>query len=129
MSGSNWIAHHIATMLGLYKHFICKKTPVFNFIIFDWSSQVYFPKVNCQHTKDFDFDNEKKSSNIDKGYSDLECVQEMFKIMSKAINDNKPKKIVKKVAEDGAEYKTEEVSGPWVWKNQEGINDINPLKE
>ena len=140
-SGSNWVAYHIATMLGLHKHFIYKKTPVFNFIIFDQPSQVYFPKVNYQHTKDFDFNDEKKSNNIDKGFSDLECVQEMFKIMSKAISDNKLKKIVTNVAEDGTEYETEKVfdsnlqiivldhAGPDVWKDKEGINDINPLKE
>ena len=140
-SGSNWVAYHIATMLGLHKHFIYKKTPVFNFIIFDQPSQVYFPKVNYQHTKDFDFDNEKKSSNIDKGFSDLECVQEMFKIMSKAINDNKPKNLVVKVDADGTEHKIEEIfdsnlqiivldhAGPDVWKNSEDINNINPLEE
>lgn len=140
-SGSNWVAYHIATMLGLHKHFIYKKTPVFNFIIFDQPSQVYFPKVNYQHTKDFDFNDEKKSNNIDKGFSDLECVQEMFKIMSKAISDNKLKKIVTNVAEDGTEYETEELfdsnlqiivldhAGPDVWKDKEGINDINPLEE
>ena len=140
-SGSNWVAYHIATMLGLHKHFIYKKTPVFNFIIFDQPSQVYFPKVNYQHTKDFDFNDQKKSNNIDKGFSDLECVQEMFKIMSKAISDNKLKKIVTNIAEDGTEYETEEVfdsnlqiivldhAGPDVWKDKEGINDINPLEE
>lgn len=140
-SGSNWVAYHIATMLGLHKHFIYKKTPVFNFIIFDQPSQVYFPKVNYQHTKDFDFDNEKKSSNIDKGFSDFECVQEMFKIMSKAINDNKPKNLVVKVDADGTEHKIEEIfdsnlqiivldhAGPDVWKNSEDINNINPLEE
>lgn len=140
-SGSNWVAYHIATMLGLHKHFIYKKTPVFNFIIFDQPSQVYFPKINYQHVKDFNFDNEKKSNNVDKGFSDLECVQEMFKIMSKAINDNKPKKVVVKVDKDGIEHQTEEIldsnlqiivldhAGPDVWENQEGINDINPLNE
>ena len=128
-SGSNWVAYHIATMLGLHKHFIYKKTPVFNFIIFDQPSQVYFPKINYQHVKDFNFDNEKKSNNIDKGYSDLECVQEMFKIMSKAINDNKPKKVVVKIDENGIEHQVEEMfdsnlqiivldhAGPDVWEN------------
>ena len=140
-SGSNWVAYHIATMLGLHKHFIYKKTPVFNFIIFDQPSQVYFPKVNYQHTKDFDFDKEKKSDDIDKGFSDLECVREMFKIMCKAINDNKSKKTVTKVAANGTSYQMEEISdsnlqiivldhaGPDVWKNPENINDINPLEE
>ena len=31
----------------------------------------------------------EKEEEKDNGLSDLECVQEMFKIMSKAINDNK----------------------------------------
>lgn len=140
-SGSNWVAYHIATLLGLHKHFIYKKTPVFNFIIFDQPSQVYFPKVNYQHIKDFDFDNEKKTSNIDNGFSDLECVQEMFKIMCKAIDDNKSKKTITIVSEDGTNQQIEEISdsnlqiivldhaGPDVWKNPEDINDINPLKE
>ena len=140
-SGSNWVAYHIAIMLGLHKHFLYKKTPVFNFIIFDQPSQVYFPKVNYQHTKDFDFDNDKKSDDIDKGFSDLECVQEMFKIMCKAIDDNKSKKTVTKVAKDGTSYQIEEISdsnlqiivldhaGPDVWQNLGDINDINPLEE
>ena len=65
----------------------------------------------------------------------------MFKVMSKAINDNK---IIKKstiVDENGKEQVIEEIedsklqvivldhAGPDVWLNKEGITDVNYLDE
>ena len=44
-SGSNWLAYHIATILGLQQFFLSlEHSPVPQFVIFDQPSQVYFPK-------------------------------------------------------------------------------------
>lgn len=140
-SGSNWVAYHIANLLGFQKHFISIKSPVFNFLIFDQPSQVYFPKLNYVHTEDFNYSNEAKEEKKDKGMSDLECVQEMFKIMSRAIEDNKPIIKTKETDDQGNEIVIEEKgisnlqiiildhAGETVWKDIEGINDVNPLDE
>lgn len=140
-SGSNWVAYHIASLLGFQKHFINIQSPVFNFLIFDQPSQVYFPKVNSYLDATVDYDAQEKENGKDKGLSDLECVQEMFKVMSKAINDNKMIKKSTIVDEDGREQVIEEIedsklqvivldhAGPDVWLNKEGITDINYLDE
>ena len=140
-SGSNWVAYHIASLLGFQKHFINIQSPVFNFLIFDQPSQVYFPKINSYLDATVNYDVQGKENDKDKGLSDLECVQEMFKVMSKAINDNK---IIKKstiVDENGKEQVIEEIedsklqvivldhAGPDVWLNKEGITDVNYLDE
>lgn len=140
-SGSNWVAYHIASLLGFQKHFINIQSPVFNFLIFDQPSQVYFPKINSYLDATVDYDAQEKENGKDKGLSDLECVQEMFKVMSKAINDNKMIKKSTIVDEDGKEQVIEEIedsklqvivldhAGPDVWLNKEGITDINYLDE
>ena len=88
-----------------------------------------------------DYNNQEKEKGKDKGLSDLECVQEMFKVMSKAINDNKTIKKSTIIDDDGNEQIVEEIedsklqvivldhAGPDVWLNQEGITDINYLDE
>ena len=43
-SGENWLACHLLIHLALHKHFIDKKRPVPNFIIFDQPTQVHYPK-------------------------------------------------------------------------------------
>lgn len=42
-SGENWLACHLLVHLALHKHFIDKKRPVANFIIFDQPTQVHYP--------------------------------------------------------------------------------------
>lgn len=42
-SGENWLACHLFIHLALHKHFIDKKRPVPNFIIFDQPTQVHYP--------------------------------------------------------------------------------------
>lgn len=139
-SGSNWVAYHLATLLGFQRHFIQIKSPVFNFLIFDQPSQVYFPKTNSYIDANVKYNDEKKEKEKDEGLSDLECVREMFKVMSKAINDNKTIKRTTIVDEEGNEQIIEEEdsrlqvivldhAGPDVWQNVEGITDINSLKE
>ena len=44
-SGSNWLAYHIAVMLGLQQFFLSlDRSPVPGFLIMDQPSQVYFPQ-------------------------------------------------------------------------------------
>ena len=140
-SGSNWVAYHIASLLGFQQHFIKIQSPVFNFLIFDQPSQVYFPKTNSYLDGKVDYNTQEKERYKDKGLSDLECVQEMFKVMSKAINDNKTTKKSTIIDDNGNEQILEEIedsklqvivldhAGPDVWKNVEGITDVNSLKE
>ena len=140
-SGSNWVAYHLASLLGFQRHFIKIQSPVFNFLIFDQPSQVYFPKTNSYLGAKVDYNTQEKEKAKDKGLSDLECVQEMFKVMSKAINDNKTIKKSTIIDDDGNEQIVEEIedsklqvivldhAGPDVWLNQEGITDINYLDE
>ena len=140
-SGSNWVAFHLAFLLGIQRHFIQIKSPVFNFLIFDQPSQVYFPKTNSYLEANVNYDNIEKEEGKDKGLSDLECVQEMFKIMSKAINDNKSIKKSVMVDDNGNEQIFEEIedsklqiivldhAGPDVWRNKKGITDVNDLEE
>ena len=67
-------------LLGFHKFFIDKDTPVFNFLIFDQPSQVYFPRSS--------YDVNKKIQIFDKNTEDAKSVKEMFEIMQKSIDDN-----------------------------------------
>lgn len=74
-SGSNWVAFHIAMLLGFHTHFIQKKLPMFNFVIFDQPSQVYFPK-------------EIKNKEVKLEDEDKVNVKKIFSILNKAVLDN-----------------------------------------
>ena len=60
-SASNWLSYHISFLLALHKYFssldICR---VFNFIVFDQPSQVYFPDGKIDEKKNGDLKNTKK---------------------------------------------------------------------
>lgn len=43
-SGENWLACHLFIHFALHKHFIDKKSPVANFIVFDQPTQIHYPK-------------------------------------------------------------------------------------
>lgn len=44
-SGSNWLAYHLAVLLGLHQYFLSQRNgPVPAFLVLDQPSQVYFPK-------------------------------------------------------------------------------------
>ena len=74
-SGSNWVAFHIGVILGFHFHFIEKKLPILNFIMYDQPSQVYFPqKILTEKDKKFE----------DK---DIEQVKKMFKTFENAVKD------------------------------------------
>lgn len=74
-SGSNWVAFHIGIILGFHFHFIEKKLPILNFVMYDQPSQVYFPqKILKKEDKIFE----------DK---DIKQVQKMFKTFEEAVKD------------------------------------------
>jgi hypothetical protein len=105
-SGANWVAFHIAMMLGFHKHFIDKNTPVFNFLIFDQPSQVYFPKSKYNIEKDIqEFDSDSE---------DARSVKEMFEILNKAIIDTNNKLQILILDHAGKD----------IWGGIEGINDV-----
>lgn len=72
-SGSNWVAFHIGISLGFHFHFLEKSLPIFNFIMYDQPSQVYFPQKILQK--------EEFESN------DIAQVKKMFKTFETAIKD------------------------------------------
>lgn len=43
-SGENWLACHLLIHFALHKHFIDKKRPVANFLIFDQPTQIHYPQ-------------------------------------------------------------------------------------
>lgn len=77
-SGSNWLAYHLATLLGLQNFFLTFQSSVPNFVVFDQPSQVYFPHElkegeEIQDLKDLD----------------TEAVKRIFHTMAKSISDSK----------------------------------------
>jgi len=51
-SGSNYMAYHLSTLLGLHEFFLKQKEhPVPNFIIFDQPSQAYFPDTDIEFSE------------------------------------------------------------------------------
>ena len=74
-SGSNWVAFHIGVILGFHFHFIEKNLPIFNFVMYDQPSQVYFPqKILKKEDEKFE----------DK---DIKQVKKMFKTFQDAVKD------------------------------------------
>lgn len=77
-SGSNWLAYHISTILGLQEFFSSFQSSVPNFLVFDQPSQVYFPQGFL--------DNEEVQ---DLGDLDREAVKSIFTTMAKCVSDVK----------------------------------------
>lgn len=74
-SASNWLAYHLATLLAFHKYFSENNSPVFNFLILDQPSQVFFPNGMKE-------ENSSLSNEID-----TECVVEIFNILNRFIAD------------------------------------------
>lgn len=81
-SGSNWVAYHLAMSLGFQKYFIDNNSFIFNFLVYDQPSQVYFPSAK--------YDKQKNTYIFEEG-GDIKNVKMMFELMNKAITDNKNK--------------------------------------
>ena len=122
-SGSNWVAYHIAMMLGFHRHFIKKGSPVFNFLIFDQPSQVYFPKAK--------YDKQKKIYKLEKNEEDFKCVKEMFSLFSKSLSDNEGKLQIIVLDHAGKDVwgsiKNKHIVGHWT--NEDPLVPLDWIKE
>lgn len=75
-SGSNWLAYHISTILGLQEYFSTFQSSVPNFVVFDQPSQVYFPHSSADGGEVHDL-----------GDLDREAVKSIFTTMAKCISN------------------------------------------
>jgi len=83
-SGSNWLAYHVATTLGLHQFFLdLQTTAVPSFIIYDQPSQVYFPK----HLRE---DMAEAEDRLDWKDEDVEALRKVFGSFSEVVTRNKP---------------------------------------
>ncbi|TKB82883.1 MAG: DUF3732 domain-containing protein [Nitrospira sp.] len=79
-SGSNWLAYHIAVMLGLQQFFLSQDhTPVPSFLIMDQPSQVYFPKKAAVRP------DEQIEEPVLERDEDIEAVRKAFTVMGKMV--------------------------------------------
>ena len=106
-SASNWLAYHLAILLAFHKYFANNNCNVFNFIMFDQPSQVFFPNPSEMPQ---DLEELEARSNKD----DIKSVIEIFKLFNEYINSTKEK--VQIIVLDHAD--------PKVWGNFENIMEI-----
>jgi len=108
-SGSNWLAYHISTILGLQSFFSTFQASVPNFVVFDQPSQVYFP-----HLSDVDEIEVRNLKDVDK-----EAVKSIFSTMAKCISSTKGKMqiIVLEHADSSIYGEVEEIHEVCVWQN------------
>lgn len=106
-SASNWLAYHLAILLAFHKYFANNNCNVFNFIMFDQPSQVFFPNPSEMPQ---DLEELEARSHKD----DIKSVIEIFKLFNEYINSTKEK--VQIIVLDHAD--------PKVWGNFENIMEI-----
>lgn len=90
-SGENWMGYHISTFLALHEYFANQKnSPVFNFLVIDQPSQVYFPTTVSGYNelddidlKDIDLDKidlQLTGQEIDRNY-DIAATKRIFEML------------------------------------------------
>lgn len=85
-SGSNWLAYHIAVMLGLQQFFLSQDhTPVPSFLIMDQPSQVYFPKKAAVRP------DEQIEEPVLERDEDIEAVRKAFTVMGEMVGTSNGK--------------------------------------
>lgn len=111
-SGSNWLAYHISTILGLQEFFSTFQSSVPNFVVFDQPSQVYFP-----HSETND-ENIKYLGDLDR-----EAVKSIFNAMTKSISNVKSNMqiIVLEHADASIYGDVEGVHEVCIWRNGEKL--------
>lgn len=111
-SGSNWLAYHISTILGLQEFFSTFQSSVPNFVVFDQPSQVYFPQGLS--------DDEEVQ---DLGDLDREAVKSIFTTMSKCISDvkNNMQILVLEHADASIYGDVQGVNEVCIWRNGEKL--------
>ncbi len=83
-SGSNWLAYHLAVMVGLQEFFLgLKHSPVPGLLLFDQPSQVYFPKRLATRP-----DEEEQDPQLTND-EDVEAVRRAFEVMAQDVVDSK----------------------------------------
>ena len=115
-SGSNWLAYHISTILGLHSFFSTFQSSVPNFVIFDQPSQVYFPH-----------ESKEREDSPDLGDLDKEAVKSIFSTMTKSILGVKGNMqiIVLEHADESIYGEIQGVNEVCVWRNG---NKLIPLE-
>ncbi|WP_445404216.1 DUF3732 domain-containing protein [Acinetobacter vivianii] len=80
-SGENWMGYHISTFLALHEYFSQQEvSPVFNFLVIDQPSQVYFPTaVSGYNELDYISDNLNEGK-FNRNH-DLKATKRIFKML------------------------------------------------
>ena len=111
-SGSNWLAYHISTILGLQEFFSTFQSSVPNFVVFDQPSQVYFPHGSTDNSEVYDL-----------GDLDREAVKSIFTTMAKCISNvnNNMQILVLEHADSSIYGDVQGINEVCVWRNGEKL--------
>lgn len=111
-SGSNWLAYHISTILGLQEFFSTFQSSVPNFVVFDQPSQVYFPHGSTDNSDVQDLED-----------LDREAVKSIFTTMTKCISDvnNNMQILVLEHADASIYGDMKGINEVCVWRNGEKL--------
>lgn len=116
-SGSNWLAYHISTILGLQEFFATFQSSVPNFVVFDQPSQVYFPHDSID---------DKKIKDLDRN-----AVRSIFITMAKSISNvhNNMQILVLEHADDSIYGDVQGVNEVCVWRNGKKLIPLEWIEE
>lgn len=116
-SGSNWLAYHISTILGLQEFFATFQSSVPNFVVFDQPSQVYFPHDSID---------DKKIKDLDRN-----AVRSIFITMAKSISNvhNNMQILVLEHADNSIYGDVQGVNEVCVWRNGEKLIPLEWIEE
>lgn len=111
-SGSNWLAYHISTILGLQEFFSTFQSSVPNFVVFDQPSQVYFPHGSTDNSEVYDL-----------GDLDREAVKSIFTTMAKCISNvnNNMQILILEHADSSIYGDVQGINEVCVWRNGEKL--------
>jgi len=84
-SGSNWLAYHLALLLGIHEFFLrTAEHPVPSFLVIDQPSQVYFPKQLVERSVNGSTETERVYQD-----DDVIALQKAFQAMAASVAKNK----------------------------------------
>lgn len=111
-SGSNWLAYHISTILGLQEFFSTFHSSIPNFVVFDQPSQVYFPHGSSNDSEIQDL-----------GDLDRAAVKSIFTTMVKCISNvnNNMQILVLEHADASIYGDVQGVNEVCIWRNGEKL--------
>ncbi|MEN8389839.1 DUF3732 domain-containing protein [Acinetobacter indicus] len=80
-SGENWMGYHISTFLALHEYFSNQdNSHIFNFLVIDQPSQVYFPTAVSGYNELDNFSNKSYSNNFNRNH-DLNATKRIFEML------------------------------------------------